>query len=258
MIDIHTHLLPGVDDGSPSIEVSLPVLERFAAGGVEVLVCTPHLEASKAWTAPFDQYAQIFAQLCAAAPKVPELRLGWEIMLDAPNIDLRDPRLALGGSHAILVEFPRMSVPPQSAEELFRLRMSGVVPVVAHPERYVDCSVDQIQGWRRGGAVIQMDGAGMIGSDRISRLAQAMLAAGCVDLVASDTHGDRRSLMAVRDWLLELGASEHAELLTRENARRLLAGEPMAPVPPLQAKRGMRERLRELVFGRRPSVRSQA
>ena len=83
-----------------------------------------------------------------------------------------------------------------------------------------------------------------------SELGHAMLAAGCVDMVASDTHGDKRSLMAVRDWLLEMGASEHAELLTRENARRLLAGQSMAPVPPLKIKRGMRERLRELVLGR--------
>jgi nucleoside-diphosphate-sugar epimerase len=48
MIDLHTHLLPGVDDGSPSKDVSIPILERFAADGVQVVVCTPHLDASRA------------------------------------------------------------------------------------------------------------------------------------------------------------------------------------------------------------------
>src|SRR4051794_37163917 len=132
MIDVHTHLLPGVDDGSPSAEVSIPFLERFATDGVSVVVCTPHLEASRAAHAPHDEHAEILAALRARAPLSPELRLGWEIMLDAPGADLRDPRLSLGGSTAVLVEFPRMMVPPNASEELFRLRMSGVVPIVAH------------------------------------------------------------------------------------------------------------------------------
>src|SRR5437870_6840409 len=150
MIDIHTHLLPGVDDGSRSVEASVPVLERFRAGGVTVVICTPHLEASTAAAAPHDHHAEILETLRAAAPAVPELRLGWEIMLDVPGADLRDPRLALGGSNAVLVEFPMMNVPPQAADELFRLRMSGIKPVLAHPERYFGCTVEQVEAWRRG------------------------------------------------------------------------------------------------------------
>lgn len=250
MIDIHTHLLPGVDDGSPSIEVSVPILEQFGAGGVEVLVCTPHLMASNAASAPYNQHAQILSALRAAAPAVPELRLGWEIMLDVPGADLRHPQLALGGSKAVLVEFPRMTIPPHATEELFRLRMSGIVPVLAHPERYGGCTVEQVEDWRRSGAVIQLDGAGLLGNSRMSRLAQDMLARGCADLVASDTHGDTRSLMIVRDWLLEWGTPEQADLLTRENARRVLANEPVRDVPPLEMRRGMLAQLKQMVLGR--------
>ena len=257
MIDIHTHLLPGVDDGSPSVEVSVGVLERFAAGGVELVVCTPHLDASASWNAPHDKHAAILDRLRAAAPKMPELRLGWEIMLDSPNADLRDPRLALGGSRAVLVEFPLTGAPAQAGDELIRLRKSGVVPVLAHPERYRGCSLDDVAAWREGGAVIQMDAAGLLGSDRIARLAREMLAAGYVDILSSDTHGDRRSLMAVRDWLLEAGAPEHAALLTRDNSRRLLDDQELLPVPPLESPRGMMDRLRELVFGRRRGSRPQ-
>ena len=105
MIDIHSHLLPGVDDGSKSVEQSLPVLERFAADGVKLLVLTPHLVASKAAKAPYERNQAIFEELRSVAPQSLELRLGWEIMLDEPNRDLRAPYLALGGSKAVLVEF---------------------------------------------------------------------------------------------------------------------------------------------------------
>ncbi|MDQ6612838.1 MAG: hypothetical protein M3Y64_10425, partial [Gemmatimonadota bacterium] len=87
MIDIHSHLLPGVDDGSPSMEVSLPVLNLFGQQGVDVLVLTPHLNASQAAQAPYLQYQEILRALRVLAPEKPELRLGWEIMLDTPGVD---------------------------------------------------------------------------------------------------------------------------------------------------------------------------
>ena len=73
MIDIHTHLLPGVDDGSPSIQASLPVLDKFGRDGVNVVVCTPHLLATDAMRAPVEKYASILARLSARAPTRPEL-----------------------------------------------------------------------------------------------------------------------------------------------------------------------------------------
>lgn len=250
MIDIHSHLLPGVDDGSPSVERSVPVLERFLAEGVECVVLTPHLVASRAKAAPFARHQAILEALRAAAPAGIELRLGWEIMLDEPNADLRAPHLGLGGSRAILVEFPRTSVPARAADELFRLRSAGSVPVLAHPERYWGCTPAKVAEWRAAGAVIQMDTAALRGKGSIASMARALLDAGLVDLFASDNHGDSRSLAAGRQWLLEVGTQEHADLLTHSNARRLLAGEPLLPVPPLPAAPGFFHRLREL-FARR-------
>ena len=250
MIDIHTHLLPGVDDGSPSPEVSIPILERFATDGVQIVVCTPHLDASRAEHAPYERHVEILAALRARAAASPELRLGWEIMLDTPGIDLRDTRYSLGGSTAVLVEFPRMMVPPNAAEELFRLRMSGVVPVLAHPERYWGCTVARVEEWRRVGAVIQMDVAGMFASGPQGTLATALLEHGAVDLLASDTHGDSRALLPARRWLIELGLEDTADLLTRRNAAHLLAGDALEPVPPLERRRGMLGRLKELLLRR--------
>jgi protein-tyrosine phosphatase len=246
MIDIHSHLLPGVDDGSPSVAASLPVLRRFAEQGVECVVLTPHLTASRAADAPHERHLAILRTLRAAAPGPPELLLGWEIMLDTPNTDLRAPRLSLGGSTAVLVEFPRMNVPHGAANELARIRSAGRVPVLAHPERYWGCTTDAVTAWRSAGAVIQMDTAGLMGRGSIAAMSRALLQAGLVDLFASDNHGDSRSLATARDWLLEVATPEHAELLTRTNARRLLDGAPLLPVPPLSGQRGIFDRLRHL------------
>ena len=104
--------------------------------------------------------------------------------------------------------------------------------------------------WRRVGAVIQLDGAGLLGGHRMAELARAILERGLADVIASDNHGDARSLMVVRDWLLEWGTQEQADLLTRDNAKRLLANEPLRDVPPLIVKKGMLAQLKELVLGR--------
>ena|SRR5690349_4945406 len=251
MIDVHTHLLPGVDDGSPSAAVSIPVLARFAADGVQIVICTPHLDASRARSAPYERHLEILAGLRAVAHVSPELRLGWEIMLDQPGVDLRDRRFSLGGSSAVLVEFPRMMIPPNASEELFRLRMSGVVPVLAHPERYWGCTAEQVEEWRRVGAAIQVDVAGVFASGAHGTLAAMLLERGLVDLLASDTHGDARALLPAKRWLMELGADDTADLLTRRNAAHLLANEPLEAVPPLERRRGMFDRLKEFLLGSR-------
>jgi protein-tyrosine phosphatase len=250
MIDVHSHLLPGVDDGSRSFETSVEVLRRFAAHGVECVVLTPHLNVSRLADAPYDRHVEILAELRTRAPSIPELRLGWEIMLDEPNRDLRSRRFSLGDSGAVLVEFPLSGVPEQGGDELHRIRCSGVVPVLAHPERYWGCTAAKVHGWRQAGAVIQMDTAGLLGKGRIAKISRQLLELGLVDLFASDNHGDTRTLATARDWLLEVSTPDHAELLTRSNARRLLDGKPMAPVPPLPAATGIFARFRELFLGR--------
>jgi protein-tyrosine phosphatase len=251
VIDIHSHLLPGVDDGSADMQTSVAVLQRFERHGLEVLVCTPHLEASRAEDAPYAHHRELLAELIAAAPPKPELRLGWEIMLDRPGCDLAAPELSLGGAKAVLVEFPRAYLPVGTTDELDRIRRSGVVPVVAHPERYFGCSLDTVRAWRDVGAVIQTDATMLLARGPMTELAKSLLEAGLIDCLASDNHGDRRSLAATRRWLEEMGAVEHAQVLTHANASRVLADEPTIPVPPLPLGRGVVHRLRELLFGRR-------
>lgn len=251
MIDLHTHLIPGVDDGARTVETSLKVLERFANDGVTVVVCTPHLNATEADRIDFARYDEAFELLLASAPAVPRLERGWEIMLDAPGMDLRAPHLGLGGSRSRLVEFPRMNVPSGAAAELQRISVSGLLPVLAHPERYWGCSVEQVDAWRKAGAIIQLDAAMLLSEGPVGRVARQMLERGMVDVIASDNHGDVRSLGVARTWLEEMRADDQLSLLTRVNAERILAGHRPLLVPPMpQLTGGMLGRLKSLLLGR--------
>jgi protein-tyrosine phosphatase len=247
MIDIHTHLLPGVDDGARSRQQSLLVLDRFVAAGVTCVVCTPHLVASEATVIPVARYRRLHRELCETAPPTLTVQRGWEILLDRPGVNLTAPLLRLGASNAILVEFPRGPLPSGTELEVARLRQSGVIPVVAHPERYGGASLDLIKAWRAAGAVIQTDTAYLLGDGPRGSLARAMLAEGLIDVLASDNHGDQRSLASARDWLIALGANDAAQLLTTVNPGSLLSDQRLVPVPPVRIDRGMFARLREML-----------
>lgn len=251
MIDIHTHLLPGVDDGSPNAEHSSMVIARMHREGVREIVCTPHLNASRAAAAPFDEHAVLLAQLRRSVPEDFELYHGFEIMLDTTAIDLLDERLGLAGSHARLVEFPRRGLPPEATEQLLRIRSQGLVPVVAHPERYHGCTTEIIATWRELGAVIQCDAMALLGAGPMTEFAREMLGAGQVDILASDNHGDRRSLATTVLWLNEIGAADQAAILTWDNPNLLLRDQAQRAVPPVSFQRGVFDRLRELIFGSR-------
>ena len=244
MIDLHTHLLPGVDDGSPTMQHSAMVLARFATEGVRGVACTPHLAASDSAAAPVEEYSALRAELQTLAPDELTLYGGWEIMLDAPGKLRQAPGLSLGESKAVLVEWPRAEVPIWGTAELSRLRGNGLVPLIAHVERYRGISLPLVREWRSLGAVVQTDATILVSGGDKCEFAKAMLREGLVDVLASDNHGDRRTLAMARWWLTEIGAGEQAELLTRANPERVLSDREMLPVPGIVFEQGMFERLR--------------
>jgi protein-tyrosine phosphatase len=103
-----------------------------------------------------------------------------------------------------------------------------------------------VREWKRVGAVIQMDAVTLFGRSPLSALARELVEEGLVDCMASDNHADSRSLAAARTWLREVASERHAELLTRENPGRVLRDEPVLPVEPVERRRGLGGRLREL------------
>jgi protein-tyrosine phosphatase len=241
MIDVHCHLLPGIDDGSRSHARSVEVLTRFAAEGVTDVVLTPHLSASEAEARGAWRIAQrqrVLHELRAEAPAQPTLHVGFEIMLDEvlPAIITNDRRYALAGSRYYLVEFHPSVAADVSLGVLERVVAAGVVPIVAHPERYADGAPPVVAAWRETGARVQLDATTLTRPSARGVRARAYLAAGLADIIAADNHGDVRSLKAAVAYLTSHGHAEAARLLAVENPRAIVEDRPLAAVPPVRIR----------------------
>jgi protein-tyrosine phosphatase len=254
IVDIHNHLMPGVDDGAQDLAESRAALASLRDSGVRLIITTPHLLGSL--TQRGEQLAERLAELDAAwaelhalaASEFPELQIGrgTEIMLDVPNIDLSDERVRMAGGSFVLVEFPHMTVPPQSVNAISALRMQGWRPVLAHPERYFGMQLELAAEWRRVGAHLQVNGRSLLGSygEDARHVALELLARGWVDYLASDYHARGRiGISSVRSWLEERGGDEQAHILMEANPGRLAQGEAPIGVPPLRAKKHLWARL---------------
>lgn len=242
LVDLHSHVLPAVDDGAVNLEAGLRTLETLEADGVTAVCATPHLRASASADAERRVRAdEAWAELTrAAADRLRGLRLhrGFEVLLDAlPDAD--DPLLRLAGTGYMLVEWAAFTVPDDSESWIDRLVAAGVKPVIAHAERYFGYRgvYDVVDEWRRRGAVVQVNSGSLLGEhgEGAGRQAEELLARGWVDLLASDTHARPERSPSVResfDALAARGAGEQAELLLSVNPRRILEDARSVPVPP--------------------------
>lgn len=248
MIDLHSHLLPGVDDGSRSVEQSLRVLGSFAGLGITDVCLTPHLLASQASAGAPESHDRAFARLTAAATNAVRLHRGAEVMLDRPLPPraAENPAIRLAGSRYILVEFPRLVTVDTVAAAMGHVAALGFRPLLAHPERYSSCSVVAAQRWKAAGAVLQLDATTLLAPRARGERARALLAAGLGDIVAGDNHGDDRSLAPIRDALATQGAAEQAERLADGNPRAILEDRDLVPVEPVTLKLSFGSRIRRL------------
>lgn len=248
MIDLHSHLLPAVDDGSRSVAQSVGVLREMARCGVTDVCLTPHLTATRAEAGVPPRHDAAFDALRAAAPERPRLHRGAEVMLDRPlgPLAAAHPGVRLGGSRYILVEFPRLVAAAAVARALAHVVWLGLVPVLAHPERYVSCSVEAVRRWRSLGARMQVDATTLLSLRGRGLRARRLVAAGLADIIAADNHGDGRTLLAGRRLLEEHGGLVQAEILATRNPAAILEDRELEPVPPLALKASLLERLRRL------------
>ncbi len=264
-IDLHSHLVPGVDDGSRTVEEARAGLREMIRAGIQTVVTTPHFHGSltrdkrmmverlreldRGWATLEELVRSEFPGLV--------LRRGHEVMLDIPDPDLSDSRLRLADTPYALVEWPGLRVPPQTAPVLERLVGAGVKPVIAHPERYRGLdSEGYVPGeWKRIGAFLQVNYGSVVG--RYGSLPQKrafnFLERGWVDLLATDFHGRASlspSLAEAREAFTGWGGGVQFGLLARENPARMLKGEEPLPVAPFSMKQGVWDRIR-LVFNTR-------
>lgn len=251
MIDLHSHLLPGVDDGARTPERAVEVLEGFAAGGVREVCLTPHLEASRVEVGPPPAHDEAFAALSRLAPAEIRLHRGAEVMLDravAPGA-VAARRITLAGSRAILVEFTPFVTAAAATRALAAVVEAGLVPLLAHPERYGAAAPPVVRRWREGGALMQVDATTIFQPTGRGRRARSLLAEGLADVLASDNHGDERSLATVFERLAAGGAEKTAALLLETNPGLILADQPVEPVPPLEIALPLGGRLRTWLDG---------
>jgi protein-tyrosine phosphatase len=228
MIDLHCHILPGLDDGAADLSVSLEMARASVADGVTVLACTPHiLPGLYHNSGPQIRQATLELQEALDNEGIP-LRLvtGADVHI-VPDFaaGLRSGRLlSLADTRYALVEPPHHVAPPRLEEFFFSLLAAGYVPILTHPERlsWIEAHYGAIQRLGRSGVLMQVTAGSLTGA--FGRTAQywanKMLDEGCVHLLATDAHDARRrppNLSKGRDLAAQRVGAEAAEhlVLTR-------------------------------------------
>jgi len=262
LVDLHNHLVPGVDDGARDVAATLHSVERMTRLSIRRIITTPHIEGSltldpdrldERLSLVTEAWAEAAGAIGQTFPEV-EFRRGHEVMLDIPDVDFSDPRIRLAGTSFVLIEWPRFQLPPGTPRVLARVRSDGYRPIVAHPERYsgMEQSLELAARWREAGAYLQVNYGSLLGryGEGPQTTAFRLLRRGWVDYLASDFHGHPTLKIYKNEaWaaLEELGAHDVLVALCRTNPGRVLSDEEPLPIPSLQEERGFWARIREFL-----------
>jgi protein-tyrosine phosphatase len=240
-VDLHFHLLPGVDDGPCDMAASLELARAAVADGTGTVVATPHVRADLGLTDAVEIHARVLQlRFALSAERIPlDVRCGGELGHDMVA-RMRQTELELlaqgpPGARWLLVETPFDGIGPDFHVATAELRDRGFGVLVAHPERSADASLDDASGLRaelRAGSLSQINAlslAGGHGEDACSA-AWELVAEGLISVVASDAHGPTRppALSLARRTLLEVGVSRPvtAELVGSTPHRLMATGIP--------------------------------
>lgn len=229
MIDLHCHLVPGIDDGPATLSDAADLCRQAWADGIRVAVATPHA-FTPAWSPEPGRIVEGVARLAARlADEGIGLRVlpGMEAHLH-PDLarDLSEGRaLPLGDSRAVLVELPWIELPHYAEPTLFAIQAAGFRPVIAHPERNVGIQKDPARfaamvGRGIGGVLNGASLTGRFGSEA-RRVAEILLRDGLIDAVATDAHDP-----VTRPAVLSRAVGRLAEIVGAERARWLVTGGP--------------------------------
>jgi protein-tyrosine phosphatase len=231
MIDVHCHLLPGIDDGAQTLAISLEMATIAANDGIQVVFCTPHIYPGLYENAGPDIQRRVEQLQLILLDKGISLTLnhGADVHLVPEIYDgLRTGRVpTLGGSRYLLLEPSHHVRPPRFKESVFELIGAGYTPVITHPERltWAEQHFSDFSELSRSGAWLQVTGGALVGrfGPRVKRLAERFVGDGWTDVLASDGHttGQRAPVLAEARARAEV-------LLGAEEATRLVLGRPQA------------------------------
>lgn len=256
MIDLHCHILPGLDDGAANLAVSLAMARTAVADGISTVVCTPHiLPTVYDNTGPVIRAAVSKLQAALGEAKIP-LRVlpGADVHIASDLVDgLRCGRvLSVADSHYFLLEPPHHLFAPAICDCVFSVMAAGYIPILTHPERldWIGQYYDKIQELARAGMLIQVTGGALVGEfgRRARHWSQRMLDDGLVDVVATDAHGTVTRPPRMSD-AVEVIAGRWGE-----EARKLVLTRPRAIIENLELP-ALPARVAEQM--RRPSLRKR-
>ncbi len=234
LVDLHCHYVPDVDDGVRIFDEGVALCRALRAIGYAKLIATPHMRPGM-----FDNDAsrlrsafEAFAEQAKTLPDMPELGLASEHFFDPETMQrlTSDEGLPYPGRKSALVELPPERMPLGLRELFFRLRVRGLRPVIAHPERYTPLfrSSDELETLIDHGALAQLDVMSLVGKygRKPKHTAERLLEEGLYFLACSDSHKPADVPLVARaiERLRDLVGDDRARELLSENPERVLAG----------------------------------
>lgn len=239
MIDLHSHILPELDDGSQSLRESLAMARMAVDSGITAMVATPHCADDRSWET-YEAW-ELLSQALSENEIPLKLFPGMEIFGTPDTVRmLREGKLfTLNGSRYPLIEFPFRSDGEEETAILRSVCKAGFRPVVAHPERYGYVQRDPrlVNRWHRMGCLFQVNRGSLLGrfGSRAQETAFELVNRGFASVVASDAHSPRMRtpwMADVQQLLTEEISAQCARVLLKENPKKILKDEEIPPVVP--------------------------
>ena len=203
MVDIHTHVIPYVDDGSPNLETSIEMIKHEISIGVDSIICTPH-HIYHRYEKSVEEIKNNFLLLKEAVEKenLPiKLYLGQEICYshreDIIKMLQEGKLLTLNNTNRVLLEFSFTREPEDLLDIIYNFSIHGYEVIIAHVERYEWMTLDKVIALKGEGALIQINSNSYLGLTtwKEKRFTKLLLKKGLVNYVASDTHSFRPSTL---------------------------------------------------------------
>ena len=249
MIDFHNHILPDADDGAKNFEESIMMLRNARDQGITDVVNTIHFQHPKMEqkNTDYEHVSRIKNQLEVELSKQKiniNIHLGAEVFFNFNLLELLDnPLVTFNNGKYILVEFQTHQFPNGFDEYLFKVAISGLTPIIAHPERYKpiqeDCSI--IQTLINSGCLMQIDGGSLLGhfGKKCRITAEEMLKMNMVHIIGSDSHNNRNRnfcLLESSNYAKKILNSDISDLVIN-NPRKIILGEKISIPEIKQIKR---------------------
>lgn len=244
MIDIHTHILPGIDDGAKDEAMSLEMMRTAVSEGIHTLVATPHHQNGR--------YQNEREQILNDVAKLQKLADGHQIQLKlVPGQEVRlygglledfqAGKLAPIGRY-LLVEFPTSHVSSFAARLFYDMQLQGLTPIIVHPERNSELlkRPERLVEFIEKGALVQVTAASVVGKfgKKIQKFTHQLFLADAVHLIASDAHNTTTrgfQMKAAFNWIEKKYGEEKAQAL-HENAKAVIEDKVFYPNPPSAVK----------------------